>query len=491
MALPTPSNPVNDINQKIASLRAKYGYDKGQAIDKVISQARSDGLPDADLNILLVDNKNLQEAKSQGHLGGIAKTLHTALNIASPVMGQVLDAPRRAGQVVDAAVQNLQGAGQQIKTGAQNIGQAFTSPDTYVNENGISVPSVGKRDVMNRVSQAGMGILDVASGAGQAALTPYVAPMGAVKDELGQAAHGYSEAWKLIPDNVKKTLGKIPVNPMVPQLTWGHAIEQIKTLPKDQQEAIMEAITAVSGAATVGTTIQGAKDAFNAADQALNPNNYSANNISSIAKNSIQNNPTGLKADRLSGKGYSYDEMINGPDNGRIVIGLDDNGNLIIKDGRHLLEAYNRASGNLVDESMNRIPYNGIPKDIIKFEDGATSSMIGNPGPLSQGVDNVKGAVKSVMGDTSGKAMMPTAGLGGELKLPKRLQSLTTGDVVNIKGELATVTGSNPNGLDVEFWSDGSKDTVVKFDKVMKATQSEISKAAQGIKMPDLKSPKS
>lgn len=66
------------------------------------------------------------------------------------------------------------------------------------------------------------------------------------------------------------------------------------------------------------------------------------------------------KPDRLQGKGYSYEEATTGlAKNGkdmadRIVIGVDDKGKTILKDGRHLLEAY-REKG--IPIPVNKIKY--------------------------------------------------------------------------------------------------------------------------------------
>lgn len=499
-------------------MRAQYGYDKpGTEISQVIQLARSKGIPDVDLNLILTDAKNIQQAKSQGFMGGVAQQLHQALGLAkqaSPVVRGAVDGAQRVGQVIDTGIQNLQGAGQQIKTGAQNIGQAFTSPDTYVNENGVSVPSGGGgRDMMNRVSQAGMGIMDVASGAGQAALTPYIAPLGAVKQELGAAAEGYSEAWKALPEKVKIVLKNVPVSPMTPGLSWGDAINQINSLPNDIKEVVMEGITAISGAATVPTTIEMGKKAFNAADTAMK--NYKVGDTITVGRG-VMSNEGGEKM---------------------IVESI------VPADETYMKRIYLRDPNANPNSSMSRYM---VTDDNIKS-------------PLSQGIDKVKGAVKGLANDVKGEAVMPTAGmgggdniddiakqfggfknsdgvyrfqngksgnkflvelkdkgiiknyneadvkdigqgllagqdiklpsLGGELQLPKRLQSLKTGDVVNIKGELATVTGSSSKGLEVEFFSDGSKNTVVKFDSVAKAGAKEVAKVAKGgtLKMPNLK----
>lgn len=95
---------------------------------------------------------------------------------------------------------------------------------------------------------------------------------------------------------------------------------------------------------------------------------YNATDLSSKLKNSLLSNPTGKydKPDRFVGEQYSIKEASTGiAENGknlkgRIVIGKDDKGNLIIKDGTHLLEAY-------------RILKKDIPNEKIAFENGVTA----------------------------------------------------------------------------------------------------------------------
>lgn len=89
--------------------------------------------------------------------------------------------------------------------------------------------------------------------------------------------------------------------------------------------------------------------------------------LSKQASNSFLNKPDAKfnKPDRFTGDGYSYDEAatgktVTGKDlNGRIVVGKNDKGETILKDGTHLLEAH-REKG---------IP---IPARKVKFEDGAS-----------------------------------------------------------------------------------------------------------------------
>jgi uncharacterized protein YnzC (UPF0291/DUF896 family) len=97
-------------------------------------------------------------------------------------------------------------------------------------------------------------------------------------------------------------------------------------------------------------------------------NTYNATELSSKLKNSLLSDSTGKygKPDRFIGEQYSIKEAKTGiAENGknikgRIVIGKDGKGNLIVKDGTHLLEAY-------------RILKKDIPKDKISFENGVTS----------------------------------------------------------------------------------------------------------------------
>lgn len=92
-----------------------------------------------------------------------------------------------------------------------------------------------------------------------------------------------------------------------------------------------------------------------------------ADKLSTPIKESLLNNPDNVakKPNRLVGEGYSLQEArtgraVNGEDiPGRIIIGKTDNGDLTLKDGTHLLEAY-------------RIQRLRIPENKIKFEDGVT-----------------------------------------------------------------------------------------------------------------------
>lgn len=105
------------------------------------------------------------------------------------------------------------------------------------------------------------------------------------------------------------------------------------------------------------------------------PDAYNAHNLSNGATNSLLNDSSGKfdKPDRFTGKGYSYNEAKtglaeNGSDlKGRIILGKDGKGNIILKDGTHLLEAYRDL----------RLP---VPKDKVVFEDGVTSAMFNKKG---------------------------------------------------------------------------------------------------------------
>ena len=77
--------------------------------------------------------------------------------------------------------------------------------------------------------------------------------------------------------------------------------------------------------------------------QTINPRT-----LSREIHNSLENNTNGMKSNRLDGEERSIREAESGITQngqnveGRILIGLDDNGELVIEDGRHLLEAYRR-----------------------------------------------------------------------------------------------------------------------------------------------------
>lgn len=98
------------------------------------------------------------------------------------------------------------------------------------------------------------------------------------------------------------------------------------------------------------------------------PDTYDAYKLSKGTKNSLFQDSSGKfnKPDRFVGKEYSYKEARtglaeNGQDiKGRIVIGKDGKGNVILKDGTHLLEAYRDL----------RLP---VPKNKVVFEDGIKS----------------------------------------------------------------------------------------------------------------------
>lgn len=89
----------------------------------------------------------------------------------------------------------------------------------------------------------------------------------------------------------------------------------------------------------------------------------SAESLSRFAKNSFVNNPEDalLKRNRLKGEGLSFEEARTGiASNGknlkdRIVFSKNDKGEVVLEDGRHLLEAYRQLG----------VP---VPKDKIKFE---------------------------------------------------------------------------------------------------------------------------
>lgn len=80
--------------------------------------------------------------------------------------------------------------------------------------------------------------------------------------------------------------------------------------------------------------------------------------ISNMIQNSLYNNKDGIKEDRLDWDRLSYKEAEswlteNGKDiEGRILIGIDKNWDLVIEDWRHLLEAYRRLDKEI---PMNKI----------------------------------------------------------------------------------------------------------------------------------------
>jgi len=98
---------------------------------------------------------------------------------------------------------------------------------------------------------------------------------------------------------------------------------------------------------------------------------FNPEELSKSAKNSFLSSPDEklAKPDRLQGKGYSISEAKTGLTQtgedkaGRIVFGKNDAGEIVIKDGRHLLEAYRQ-------EGIE------VPTRKIAFEDGLTKTDV-------------------------------------------------------------------------------------------------------------------
>jgi len=84
---------------------------------------------------------------------------------------------------------------------------------------------------------------------------------------------------------------------------------------------------------------------------------FNAEKISEIIENSLKNT-SNIKPNRLDGKLFSIQEAStnltkNGQDlKGRILIGLDQKKQLIIEDGRHLLEAYRQLGKEIPDSKL-------------------------------------------------------------------------------------------------------------------------------------------
>lgn len=95
---------------------------------------------------------------------------------------------------------------------------------------------------------------------------------------------------------------------------------------------------------------------------------YNPDHISKTISNSILNNSEWIKSWRLDNSERSFQEAQSENtkkgtrSSGRIVIWLDDDGKLIILDGRHLLEAY-------------RVLGKDIPSDIITFESNSSYDL--------------------------------------------------------------------------------------------------------------------
>lgn len=100
------------------------------------------------------------------------------------------------------------------------------------------------------------------------------------------------------------------------------------------------------------------------------PDTYDASAISRNAKNSFFNDSSTKfeKPDRFDGLQQSYNEAKTGKTAtgedlpGRIVVGKDEQGNIVLKDGRALLEGYRDL----------KLP---VPKNKVVFEDGVTEAI--------------------------------------------------------------------------------------------------------------------
>jgi len=106
------------------------------------------------------------------------------------------------------------------------------------------------------------------------------------------------------------------------------------------------------------------KDMVKSKELESKPKTYDADILTDYASNSLAKTDEGLKkANNLQGEKVSFKEAESGlANNGkylkeRIVFGKNEAGEIIIKDGRHLLEAYRQ-----LDKA--------IPQDKVKFEDG-------------------------------------------------------------------------------------------------------------------------
>lgn len=150
----------------------------------------------------------------------------------------------------------------------------------------------------------------------------------------------------------------------------------------------------------------------------LKSSTMDAEELSSKASNSFLNDSASKldKPNRLQGKGFSYDEAVTGKaQNGkylkdRIVMGVDDKGNTIVKDGRHLLEAY-REKG---------LP---IPSDKVKYEGGnAVDKLLAERQKLVDEISNIKDpAVRTAEGINLVDTDLERAVKAGDTKAVERL----------------------------------------------------------------------
>ena len=168
---------------------------------------------------------------------------------------------------------------------------------------------------------------------------------------------------------------------------------------------------------------------------------YSADDLSKVAENSLLNNPENKlnKPNRLQGEGLSYQEATTGlANNGkylkdRIVIGKNDAGTTILKDGTHLLEAY-REKG---------LP---IPADKVKLEDGVKlpdlrergfiSSVRQSPSTAPQIASEIRGNYTPLTNATTAKEAADLIRLNPDLALRVAKQTRPTAKSFAVAQEL-------------------------------------------------------
>ena len=109
------------------------------------------------------------------------------------------DAIPRIKSAATAGLENIKGGAERFKGGIKDVTGTFKEEDfTKGGRTGES------RDISDRVAQFSWGLSKLGGGAGQVALTPFAAGIGAVQPELESSIKGYQEAFKLLPPDTQE-----------------------------------------------------------------------------------------------------------------------------------------------------------------------------------------------------------------------------------------------------------------------------------------------
>ena len=118
----------------------------------------------------------------------------------NPLFPNPLEILSRLKSAVKTGAKTFTGATKRAERGTRDILGAF-KPETYVAEQDRSVPSVGKRPLVNRLQQAGLGATDITGALGQGALALPAMGFGLFKPEMEAVVKAGS---KVVPEAVKK-----------------------------------------------------------------------------------------------------------------------------------------------------------------------------------------------------------------------------------------------------------------------------------------------